>query len=225
MSNPSEWLTILAVCTLIGGASGAAYFWDRLVAWMERRRRTSLHVKKLDDLSLGLTFTNKHAPEPQRETPLGAGEVWGATISGRTPFFINTPFTDLALARQESKRSGKPLFIVIYDAEHSRQSQIRYTLGCALDEYPLKQKVDLKFVVCFTHRKAPGVAELIPHGAWLEAPLLLVFRTDGTLQWMNELRANSTNTRQDIESILKGGTSYGDIAGAAKIKPQDYKLP
>lgn len=224
MWNRPEWVTALALCTLIGGASGVMFFWDKIVVWMERRRRKTLHIKKQDDLSLGLAFTNEHAPEPQREAPLNAGEVWGATNSARTPFFISAPFTDLAMARRESKRSGKPLFLVIYDAEHSRQSQIRYMLGCSLEQYPLKQIVDREFVVGFTHRKASGVAALVPHGAWLEEPLLLVFRADGTLQWMSHLRANSTNARQDIESILKGNTSYGDIAGAAKIEARDYRL-
>lgn len=199
-----DWNQIGLVATLLGGLAAIGYFWEKIVAFLKRERVIRQHVKKVEGLDKALSFTNAAKPPDHKEPPLDAGEIWGATQSGRTPFFVNAPFTDLALAKRESQRAGKKLFLVVYDAEHSRQSQIRYLLGCALDLMPLKQIMDKSFVVCLTPMQMPGIAKLVPDGSWMEAALMYVFEPDGTLQWRTEIYANSKMMKQYLDDIQAG---------------------
>lgn len=199
-----NWETIGLVATLLGGLSAIFYFWDKIAAFYERERAVRRQIKNESGLGVALSFTNAAKPADRKEPPLDAGEIWGATQSGRTPFFINVPFTDLALAKRESERSGKKLLLVVYDAEHSRQSQVRFLLGCALDYLPVKQTVDQKFVVCLAPKQMPGVGDLVPEGSWLEAALMYVFEPDGTLQWRTDVHGNPKTMQTYLDEILSG---------------------
>lgn len=106
------------------------------------------------------------------------------------------------------------MLVFVYDAEHSRQSQIRYQLGCALDWLSIKRKVAEDFVVCFAAMQSPGVRELIPPGSWMEESLMFVFRPDGSLQWRTHLQANPTTMSTMLDAVLAGNECIELPAGA-----------
>lgn len=122
--------------------------------------------------------------------------------SGRSPFFISEPFRNLQEAKDESRKTGKPLFIVIYDEEHPTTSKLDYSLGCFLDYFATKKLLQQHFVCALLPASASGVREYVPADDPLENALLVVTSPAGEVLRREGVYANPDEGLKRVRSVI-----------------------
>jgi hypothetical protein len=132
----------------------------------------------------------------------GNTSTFGATQSGRTPFFISEPFLDLAKARDESRKTRKPVFVVIYDDEHPTKSKLDYSLGCFLDYFTTKRLVDQHFVCALVPASSAGARAYVPENDPLENALLVVLSPDGDILRREGVYANPDEGMKRVRAVI-----------------------
>lgn len=132
--------------------------------------------RKFVNLLGGKAKTPKAHQTPTIQTVAAAptAAISGATQSGRNPFFISEPFFSLQEAKDESRKTGKPLFLVIYDEEHPSKSKLDYSLGCFLDYFATKKLLEQHFVCALIQASTHGARGYVPEDDPLENALLVV---------------------------------------------------
>jgi hypothetical protein len=149
----------------------------------------------------------KTPPANQTPAPLNIAHgpvaaISGATQSGRSPLFISEPFLSLHEAKEESRQTGKPLFLVIYDEEHPSRSKLDYSLGCFLDYFATKKLLDQHFVCALLPASADGTREYVPDDDPLENALLVVTSAAGEVLRREGVYANPDEGLKRVRSII-----------------------
>lgn len=138
------------------------------------------------------------------QTP-SAGPVaptYGATQSGREPFFIREPHSTLQKAKAEAYEARKALFVVIYDQDHPSLSKLYYALGCFMEYFTTKKLVDDHFVVALLQLSSPGARQLVPENDPLECALWVVFSPSGDIVRRESVYANPDEGLRRVRKIV-----------------------
>lgn len=128
--------------------------------------------------------------------------LFGATQSGRQPFFIREPHRTIPGALQESRESEKPIFLVIYDQDHPSQSKLYYSLGYFLDYFTTKKLVDDHFVAALVPLSSSGAKDLVPQDDPLENALWVVLNTDGKILRREGVYANPDEGLKRVRAVI-----------------------
>ncbi len=156
-----------------------------------RNAQVNLHTRRLS---------------PESNTPdsrtISKKQTFGATQSGRQPFFINEPFTELRSAKHVAQKSKRPLFLVIYDDSHPTKSELYYSLGCFLNYFTTKRLVDDHFVSALLPSTSDSVRELIPSDDPLENCLWVVISHDGKILRCEGVYANPDEGLKRVRSVI-----------------------
>ena len=133
--------------------------------------------------------------------------TYGATQSGRHPFFIREPHGTISDAMHDAKQSGKPVFLVIYDQDHPSQSKLYYSLGCFMDYFTTKKLVDDHFVVALVPTSATGAIDLVPQDDPLENSLWVVLGADGSIIRRESIYANADEGLKRVRAVIGSTTN------------------
>lgn len=136
----------------------------------------------------------------QDSTPLSS--IYGATKSGRHPFFIEEPISTLKKAIAVSKSTGKPVFLVVYDDDHPSKSQLYYSLGCFMSYFSTKRLVQDHFVVAVVPTTDKFAASLVPPDDPLENCLWVVLGADGQILRREGVYANSDEGLKRVREVV-----------------------
>ena len=154
-------------------------------------------------------FGGKAKTPPAKQTPTQQAEphgptaaISGATQSGRSPFFISEPFRGLQEAKDASRRTDKPIFLVIYDEEHPSKSKLDYSLGCFLDYFATKKLLEQHFVCALLPASAPGVRDFVPNDEPLENALLVVTNAAGDVLRREGVYANPDEGLKRVRAVI-----------------------
>lgn len=82
--------------------------------------------------------------------------------------FLHPPFTDLTAALQSAAQSNRPVFAVIYDAQHPTRSKLAYSLGYFLEYQTTRKLVDEYFVAALVPSSDPVSSVVLPSDDPLE---------------------------------------------------------
>lgn len=161
-------------------------------------------------LSMFSGSTAKVTPPPSRSSvgeAVPRDPVFGATQSGRHPFFIREPHKTIPGALQEAKKSAKPVFLVIYDQDHPSQSKLYYSLGCFLDYFTTKKLVDDHFVSALVPLSSSGAKDLVPQDDPLENALWIVLGTNGEILRREGVYANPDEGLKRVRAVIGSVTN------------------
>ncbi|MDI5934682.1 hypothetical protein [Halomonas kalidii] len=162
-------------------------------------------------LSIFGAATAKVTPPPARPSSLREtvprAPVFGATQSGRHPFFIREPHNTITGAQKEARESAKLVFLVIYDQDHPSQSKLYYSLGCFLDYFTTKKLVDDHFVSALVPLSSSGARDLVPQDDPLENALWVVLGTDGQILRRESVYANPDEGLQRVRAVIGGAAN------------------
>jgi hypothetical protein len=136
--------------------------------------------------------------------PAPSSPIYGATQSGRQPFFIREPYKAITDAQQEAQQSTKLIFLVIYDQDHPSQSKLYYSLGCFLDYFTTKRLVDDHFVAALVPLSAAGARELVPQDDPLENALWVVLNANGEIVRRESVYANADEGLKRVRAVVGG---------------------
>jgi hypothetical protein len=143
-------------------------------------------------------------PVQQRERTVVVPPTYGATQSGREPFFISEPFTDLEKAIAESRRAHRPIFLVIFHKDHPSKSKLYYSLGCFLDYFTTKNLVEDHFVAALVPSDSKEAAALVPPNDPLENCLWVVLSPDGNVLRREGVYANPDEGLKRVRAVIAG---------------------
>jgi hypothetical protein len=101
--------------------------------------------------------------------------------SSRINFFSGHALTNLEEAFADAKEKQVPIFMVVYDSDHPRNSRMDYYFRWFMDYETTKQLVRENFIQVLGDAKEPRVAEYIPEGDPLEHCLAVVLAPDGSV--------------------------------------------
>lgn len=180
---------ILAIATIIGGIAAIWYFVEKF-----RDSRAS-SPKTISDKA--------NISSPKVKHINNRGSIHGAKQSGRTPFFITEPFTELDSAKKASKEKNRPLFLVIYNQEHPSLSKLYYSLGCFLDYFTTKKLVKDHFVTALVPVNSPGARELVPGDYPLENSLWVVLSPEGEILRREGVYANADEGLKRVRAVIR----------------------
>jgi hypothetical protein len=126
-----------------------------------------------------------------------------APSSKEAAFFIGATLTNLKEAINASHKSGKGLFLVIYDQEHPTNSELNYALG-AFTSYELtKRLINDYFIQAVVPSTDPGVQQYIAD-YHMELCLLVVLNSKGKVLRKEGVYANADEGLKRVrEDILK----------------------
>jgi hypothetical protein len=133
---------------------------------------------------------------------IAATPIFGATQSGRHPFFIEKPSSSIREARERSRETQKPVFLVIYDEDHPSKSQLYYSLGCFMDYFTTKRLVQDHFVAALVPATDDDAPALIPADNPLENCLLVVMRPDGSVIRSEGVYANADEGLKRVRAVI-----------------------
>lgn len=139
--------------------------------------------------------TPAHRHEP-------ASSVFGAVQSGRYPFFIEEPISNMSDALVCAKSTGKPIFLVIYDEVHPTRSQLYYSLGCFMDYFTTKRLVQDHFVVALVSSADEKALRLVPENDPLENCLWVVLRPDGKVLRREGMYASADEGLKRVREVV-----------------------
>ena len=128
--------------------------------------------------------------------------VHGATQSGRHPFFIREPYATIPDAQEKARKTGKPIFLVIYDQEHPTLSKLYYSLGCFLDYFTTKKLVDDHFVSALVPVSSIGARDLVPPDDPLEKALWVVLNAKGEVIKREGVYANPDEGLKRVRQVI-----------------------
>lgn len=134
-----------------------------------------------------------HAPQP-------------APIYDR--FFLRAPHTDFATARAEADARGVPLFIVVYDKNHSSRSRLDYCLGYFMEWETTKRLVDEHFTVAIGPSSDSEFGALVPTDDPLEECRWIVLNA-GNVVRTESIYANPSVGRQRVLAAIDAARNSG----------------
>jgi hypothetical protein len=94
--------------------------------------------------------------------------------SRESSFFIGATLTSLSDALITARQENKGLFIVIYDPEHSTNSQLDYCLGYFSEYQITKRLINQNFVQAIVSSSSTDTQRYIPQNYHMEKCLLVV---------------------------------------------------
>lgn len=178
---------VLAICTFLGGVTAIWSLWEKL----RENRRNAKFVEPL---------TSSPNVRASREI---SSRVFGATQSGREPFFIGEPKHDIKSAKSEASTTGKLIFLVIYNESHPTKSKLFYSLGCFMDYFTTKQLVHDHFVAALVSSKDQDAASLVPVDNPLENCLWVVLGRDGKVLVREGVYANPDEGLKRVRQVIE----------------------
>ncbi|MGY3325746.1 hypothetical protein [Pseudomonas sp. TE3911] len=128
--------------------------------------------------------------------------IYGATHSGRYPFFIGEPISTLKEASAVARSTGKPVFLVVYDENHPSKSQLYYSLGCFMDYFTTKRLVQDHFVVALVPSTDKDAISLVPADDPLENCLWVVLGPDGHILRREGVYANADEGLKRVRALV-----------------------
>jgi hypothetical protein len=152
------------------------------------------------------TAVHQHVTQSVTQTicvdPNSELSTFGAVHSGRHPFFINQPYTEIGAAIEQSKRMNRPLFLVVYNNAHPSKSHLYYSLGCFLDYFTTKKLVDDHFVSALVSSESKETAKLVPPDDPLENCLWVVLSPEGEVLRRESVYANPDEGLKRVRSLI-----------------------
>lgn len=122
-------------------------------------------------------------------------------------FFARAPHTEWEAAKIEAFERKIPMFIVIYDAEHSSHSRIDYSLGHFMDYDITKRLVDQHFVPVVGPSSDDQFGVLVPEDDPLENCLLVIMQPDGTVMRREGVYANPDEGLRRVRAVIASSFS------------------
>lgn len=178
---------ILGIATILGGITAIWFFVDKF-------RESRQHKKTITPT----TAINK----PAASDSGNASQVFGATESGRHPFFINKPENDISSAVKLARKKGKMTFIVIYDDEHPTKSKLFYSLGCFMDYFTTKKLVEEHFIHTVVSSSSKEAKQYIPEDDPLENCRLIILSKLGEVVLSEGVYANADEGLKRIRKVI-----------------------
>jgi hypothetical protein len=120
-----------------------------------------------------------------------------------TSFFKGEVFTELSQAKELSETVKKPIFMVIYDAKHSTNSRLTYSLGNFMDYETTQNLVVENFVQVLVDSQSEGVAQYIPADDPLENCLLVILTPEGDILRREGVYANPDEGLKRVRATLQ----------------------
>lgn len=117
-------------------------------------------------------------------------------------YFLRQPHTLLADAKKEAEARGIPLFVVIYDPDHSSRSRLEYCLGNFMDWETNKRLVDEHFVPVVGPSSDPELGALVPDDDPLEECRLVIF-DEAKVYKTESVYASAKEARKRLLSVLE----------------------
>lgn len=130
--------------------------------------------------------------------------VYGATQSGREPFFIREPYSTIGSAQLAARETGNPIFLVIYDQDHPSLSKLYYSLGCFMDYFTTKKLVNDHFVTALVPALSSEAKQLVPDTDPLECALWVVLKPNGDIIRRESVYANADEGLKRVREVIAG---------------------
>lgn len=125
--------------------------------------------------------------------------------SRESSFFIGATLTNLSEALSAAKKEYKGVFIVIYDREHSTNSQLDYSLGCFTRYEQTKRLINQYFIQAIISSDSKNIRAYIPQNYHMENCLLVVLNYEGNIVRQEGVYANADEglkrVNYDIEKL------------------------
>ena len=152
------------------------------------------------------TISKVEAEEAQnlaKEIFTNTENVEHENIEIENKYFIGKVQTDLNQAKELSKKSNKPLFIVIYDKTHPKLSKLDYSLGYFMEYETTKKLVNNNFIQVLIDSGKPEVRELVPAEEPLENCLLTILTPDNKIIRQEGVYANPDEGLKRTKEIIE----------------------
>lgn len=126
--------------------------------------------------------------------------------SSRTSsFFMGATLTNFNDAIKTSQQEKKGLFLVIYDNEHSTNSQLYYSLGYFTQYEQTKRLINQNFIQAIIPTNSANIQKYIPSDYHMENCLLVVLDKNENILRQEGVYANSDEglkrVRQDVAKL------------------------
>jgi hypothetical protein len=116
-------------------------------------------------------------------------------------FFLRAPHADLATARAEADARDLPLFVIVYDENHSSRSRLTYCLGYFMEWESTKRLVDEHFVVAVGPSSEAEFGRLVPVDDPLEECRWIVLDADKGVR-SESVYANPSEGRRRVLGVI-----------------------
>lgn len=158
------------------------------------------------ELGLLADFDYVGAYEKARNAPdLGRNEALDP-IDFVSNLFDSRVFTSLHEAKAHAVLLHKPLFIIVYDANHPSKSKLKYSAGYFLEYGSTREIINNSFVIAVLANDEASVSKLIPEDDPLENSRWIVMQEDGRIIRSEGLYANPDEglkrTREVISTVV-----------------------
>lgn len=117
-------------------------------------------------------------------------------------FFVSSPFTMIESALSHANQVHRPVFAVIYDAEHPSKSRLDYSLGYFLEYETTKKLIDENFVAALVPVSEGIARSFIPNDDPLEKCRLIVLRPDGSVMFSEGVYANPDVGLERVRTMI-----------------------
>jgi hypothetical protein len=111
----------------------------------------------------------------------------------------------MATARAEAAARGVPLFVAVYDENHSSRSRMDYCLAYFMEWEITKRLVDQHFVVAIGASSDPAFGELVPADDLLEECRWIVLDGEKVIR-SEPFYANPREGRKRVLAIIEAIT-------------------
>lgn len=178
---------VLGIATILGGITAIWFFIDK---FLETKRKRKV-IAPINDKQEVLV-TRQH----------NSSQIFGATESGRHPFFINEPQDEISSAIKLAYKNDKMAFVVIYDDSHPTKSKLFYSLGCFMDYFTTKKLVEDHFVPAIVNSSCKSAMKYIPEDDPLENCRLVVLSKSGDILLSEGVYANPDEGLKRIRNVI-----------------------
>lgn len=179
---------VLAIATLLGGVTAVWFFVDKY----NEKKQLKNYIEPL----------TSNPPSNSKKPELDS-KIFGAVESGRHPFFIDEPQTDLNKAISSAKASKKLIFAVIYNPSHPTKSKLMYSLGCFMDYFTTKQLVEDHFITALIPSTQSNIKKFIPEDDPLENCRWIVMSPNQDVLKSEGVYANPDEGLKRVRAIIK----------------------
>ena len=151
------------------------------------------------------TITKADAEEAKRlakEILNNVDNIESENTESENKYFLGKVQTDLKQARVLSKRTNKPLFVVVYDKSNPKLSKLEYSLGYFMEYETTKKLVSNNFIQVLIDSEKPEVKELIPAEEPLENCMLTVLTPENEIIRQEGVYANPDEGLKRVREII-----------------------
>lgn len=156
--------------------------------------------------NIATTITRAEAEEAQnlvKEILSKSENLESQNIESENKYFLGKVLTDLMEAKELSIKTGKSLFIIIYDKSHPTLSKLDYSLGYFMEYVTTKKLVNNNFIQVLIDSEKPGVKELIPLEEPLENCLLTILSSTNEILRQEGVYANPDEGLKRTKEIIE----------------------